>query len=113
MTRLSVFSTLKFLYKLPSLFIINIDNTIFACSNEAMPVGLVVAAEELVNAVALDLIELLARGGVVVREGAVGVGGDHHVFGDAGRVQGAPAAQVRERGLTGCPCRGGLPPCPG
>lgn len=91
MTDLAILTSPQFLHQLPSLLVVQIDKPIFAGGDEVVTIGFVVTAKQLLVISWLwNLVQLLARSGVVVREGSICVGSDHDVFRDAGRVEGAP-----------------------
>jgi len=66
--------------ELSRLLIVHSDLAVLSTGQELHAVWLVIAGQELVGLVE-DAIEQLARGGVEVEQGALGVGRDQHVLG--------------------------------
>jgi len=92
---LAILSSSEFLYQLACLLVVNVNHSVFASGDEVVTIGLVVAAKQLIQSIGGNLVQLLARSGVVVRQGSICVGSDHHVFGYSGRIQGTPSTKVK------------------
>ena len=95
MAWLAILSSSEFLYQLACLLVVNVNHSVFASGDEVVTIGLVVAAKQLIQSIGGNLVQLLARSGVVVRQGSICVGSDHHVFGYSGRIQGTPSTKVK------------------
>ncbi len=95
MAWIAILPSSEFLYQLACLLVVNVNQSVFASGDEVVTIGLVVAAKQLIQSIGGNLVQLLAGSGVVVRQGSICVGSDHHVFGYSGRIQGTPSTKVK------------------
>ena len=79
--------------ELPRLLVVYSDLTVLSTSEELHAVWLVISGQELVGLV-VDAVQQLARSGVEVEQGALGVGRDQHVLGNTWGSEWSPSTEA-------------------